>query len=385
MVKNRTRNNPSLNFFKKVDPKTTFSQAYGEGYFRGKANAILKKFSQNTLIWQTHMFFIKSGAACAYSPLDEAIEHTLRSMVSQLTVSDRHQNFASMVKETRPDCVFVLMLPDRIDNFLHQMQEVRQSNIPMAGWMVDDPYYTDETFYLANYFDYIFTSDSSCVEMYRKQGCSAHWLPLGAFVPHYYPLNKRCSVRRDIGFIGVAFPDRINFFDAIIPQLMHKNTLIQGCKWKKSKQYKRYKDQFHTFNYNEWLSSEQMNEHYNGTKIFLNLHRSIFDSVINRNETLKLPALSPNPRTFEICAAGGFQLTDVRADLCKLYTSGVEIETYTCREELLHKVDYYLAHEEERQNIALRGLARTLQSHTYEHRMNTILEIIFPPDQKRSQ
>ena len=82
-------------------------------------------------------------------------------------------------------------------------------------------------------------------------------------------------------------------------------------------------------------------------------------------------------RTFKICGAGAFQLTDVHYYLCKFYTPGMEIETYTSREELLEKIQYYVVHEEERQAIALRGLERTLKEHTDYHRLDKKLNIIF--------
>ncbi|MXO80963.1 glycosyltransferase, partial [Paenibacillus sp. OT2-17] len=60
------------------------------------------------------------------------------------------------------------------------------------------------------------------------------------------------------------------------------------------------------------------------------------------------------------------------------YKPGEEIETYSSQQELLEKVEFYLTHEKERHEIALRALERTLREHTYGHRIDQLLSVIFP-------
>jgi len=43
----------------------------------------------------------------------------------------------------------------------------------------------------------------------------------------------------------------------------------------------------------------------------------------------------------------------------------------------MEKVNYYLSHEKERQQIALRALERTFRDHTYNHRLNQLFGYIF--------
>ena len=52
-----------------------------------------------------------------------------------------------------------------------------------------------------------------------------------------------------------------------------------------------------------------------------------------------------NPRTFELAAAGAFQLVDARALLPELFAPG-ELATFTSLPEMLLGIDYYLAHPE---------------------------------------
>ncbi|MNV28901.1 hypothetical protein D3C71_1201070 [compost metagenome] len=76
-------------------------------------------------------------------------------------------------------------------------------------------------------------------------------------------------------------------------------------------------------------------------------------------------------------ASGTFQLSDARDDLATFYTPDEEIVTFNTQQELMDKIRYYLANEEERQRIALKGLERTLRDHTYPKRVNELLTIIF--------
>ena len=43
-------------------------------------------------------------------------------------------------------------------------------------------------------------------------------------------------------------------------------------------------------------------------------------------------------------------------------------------EELLEKVDYYLAHDRERRRIAERGFKKVMERYTYENKMQEITE-----------
>ena len=65
-----------------------------------------------------------------------------------------------------------------------------------------------------------------------------------------------------------------------------------------------------------------------------------------------------NRRIFEVLMAGGFLLTDrlsKQSGLQCLFQEGVHLECYGSPEELLEKVNYYLAHPEEAERIALAG------------------------------
>lgn len=99
------------------------------------------------------------------------------------------------------------------------------------------------------------------------------------------------------------------------------------------------------------------------------------ESRINLNITMRPIATGLSLRLYDICGCGGFLLTNWQEELPDIYEPGVEVETFASREELLDKAQYYLTHEKERAEIARRGYERTRAEHTYEKRIEEMMNI----------
>ncbi|MDO7906989.1 glycosyltransferase [Paenibacillus sp. JX-17] len=343
-----------------------------EGYLRGRANFLFTQPQEPLPFRQIHILYVSSGKGFPYSPIDEAIIATLQTLAAKVSVTDPRQPLVSQAQELCPDLLLAL---DGMEFPLDQIDAVRAMGIRTAVWLTDDPYYTDMTLNMVVHFDHVFTLEFNCVELYRQHGCpSVHYLPFAAFTQHYAPLATRSKVQKEVAFIGSAYWNRVYYFNPIMPRLMSKDTVINGIWWDRIPDYKLYQEKI---GLGTWLGPRDTSKIYNGSKIVINLHRSIEDDSVNNNQ-LKMDGVSPNPRTFEINACATLQLTDIRSDLARFYEPGKEIETYSSPQELMDKIDYYLAHEEERREIALNGLARTLRDHTYSSRLNEMLTLIFP-------
>jgi spore maturation protein CgeB len=83
-----------------------------------------------------------------------------------------------------------------------------------------------------------------------------------------------------------------------------------------------------------------------------------------------------NCTLFEAAGCGAFQIADWKPALSGLFEPEREVVTFRTRQELKAKVDYYLAHPEERQEIADRACARAHREHTYEARLEKMFEIL---------
>ncbi|WP_152396975.1 CgeB family protein [Paenibacillus guangzhouensis] len=350
---------------------TGFDRGFDEGYLRGRANVIMNTIQDPPRVRPIHVMYVASGKGFPYSPLDEAIISTLQGMVARVTPTDPRQPIASQAAELNPDLVLAL---DGMELPIEQIQAVRSLGIRTAIWLTDDPYYTDFTSKMVPHYDHVFTLELNCVPYYQALGNpNVHYLPFGFHLGQYRPLTTLAPVRRDISFIGSGYWNRIAFFDELTPYLQDKNVTISGLWWDRLRDYSSIKGKIEL---DKWMGPQETSDVYNGSKIVINMHRSYEDDSVNNNAS-RIQAISPNIRTFEISASGTLQLTDVRSDLARFYTPGVEIETYSSPQELKDKIDFYLTHEKERREIALRALSRTLREHSYNKRIDYMLSMIF--------
>lgn len=250
------------------------------------------------------------------------------------------------------------------------MIAVRQLGIKTGVWFTDDPYHIDGSITLVPFFDLIFTTELSGVDIYKSLGCKhVFYLPLAANIDVFQPRLVDKKYQSDILFIGNAFRDRLKLFDSIANYLSEKDVKIVGSWWEKLKNLQLLSGKIlHT-----WLSPDETVNYYNGANIVINVHRSIDDIHYNFNSK-RIPAFSVNPRMFEISACGAFQLTDIRHDLANHYTLDYDVGTYTSDKDLILKLDHYLSNDRERISIANRGFQRTLGEHTYINRINKLLD-----------
>ena len=117
------------------------------------------------------------------------------------------------------------------------------------------------------------------------------------------------------------------------------------------------------------ISEEESVKVYNAARVNLNLHSSLQGGdLVGHGDFV-------NPRTFELAAMGAFQLVDQRSLLGELFAPD-ELATFTSMNEFYAGIDHFLAHPEEREAYARRARERTLREHTYERRMDALLDYL---------
>jgi spore maturation protein CgeB len=83
-----------------------------------------------------------------------------------------------------------------------------------------------------------------------------------------------------------------------------------------------------------------------------------------------------NLRLYEAVGSGSLLLTDWKENMDEIFTPGRECATYRDTAECVAQAKYYLQNDAEREAIAQAGRRRLLHEHTYEHRVDELLEII---------
>ena len=114
--------------------------------------------------------------------------------------------------------------------------------------------------------------------------------------------------------------------------------------------------------------------HYRGlAKTTTEMPKVFLFSKINLNFTPK-PIRSGLPlRIWDILGAGGFLLTNFQSEIPEYFEVGKDLEAFASEEELVEKIRYYLAHNEEREEIARNGYQKAKEQYSLETRVRQML------------
>jgi spore maturation protein CgeB len=356
------------------------------------------------------------GSTWPYQFIDQFIILTLRQMGHEVNVFDLftqvqfHFPFFKQVADQRklsPNQLLALLdnqaegdlplecLDFKPDLLLHTvgrlsprvLKALRQIKVKTAVWFLDDPQEIDFTAQKGLFYDHVFTVEDNCVAAHRQAGSkNAAFLPLGCFPP----VNKKLEsvedkYKSDICFVGVAFPDRVAFFDEQADFLKDHSVKIIGGgpnigsgadPWFWKRKLKRL-DVLEKFVIDEVAFPEEAAKYYNGAKINLNIHRGAVDERFAHGNSAGILPRGISGRTFEIAGCGAFQLIDQkRADYTRHFTPDKELVSFSDAADFQAKVKHYLAADQERGAIAAAAQARAYREHTYEDRLKKILGTI---------
>ena len=117
---------------------------------------------------------------------------------------------------------------------------------------------------------------------------------------------------------------------------------------------------------NEHLTVEQYADRYQRSKIVLSFARSRVSHVINA-------------RPFEVMPCGAMLLEQESFETMKLYIPYVDYVPYTSKRDMLKKAKYYLAHDEEREKIALSGQKKTEELYSAKRFWETVINRALEP------
>ena len=99
-------------------------------------------------------------------------------------------------------------------------------------------------------------------------------------------------------------------------------------------------------------------------------------SKVNLNITLPSIKSGMPLRTLDIMGACGFLMTNPQRDFDAFFDMGIDYGCYTSVDDLLYTIEYYLEHEDEREEIRQRGHEKTVGAFTYENMLSQMLEIV---------
>lgn len=317
------------------------------------------------------MLYVSSGFSKIYQYLDRTIEKVLQQFCNKCILFQPEESIqrlqAILHDHDRPHWALILLG----SHFSKQASDLlRKHNVKQAVWLTEDPYYMDKTLQDIHLYDYVFTIDSGAYKVYRSAGFShIYHLPLGTDPSIFTRQKVDFPYQSDVLLVGYPYPSRIQLIEFLLQNGTFSITVI-GKQWHNhlSKKFRRH-DQLCM--YDQWMEPEGVAKFYNGAKIVLNPHRQANFSKGVMNETI-------NNRTLDIAACGAFQLIEDLPGL-RSYFSEEEMISYQYPKDCLDKIHFYLEKEEIRQQFADRAQKKVCNEHTFQHRIETMLDLMELP------
>lgn len=299
------------------------------------------------------------GEGYEYSNFIPALRHLGHDVVHFETWRrDGYRNFAELnvnflktVERENPDLILCVLM--HYELWLETLETVRRyCSAVIVNWSTDDSWrYAQFSRFVAPVFDLYATTCPAALEKSRQDDLSNFMLTqwaadAGRLVE---PLPAR-QCRYEASFVGTAYGNRPKW----IAELKQRGigVVCFGHGWP------------------------------NGPVAAAEIPGIIRESVISLNfgdSGLVLHGLVPRrsrqikARVFEVPGAGGFLMTESAEHLENFYIPGEEIVIFDGVDDLASKIKHFLAHPDERDEIARAGQARTRVEHTYDMRFRDLL------------
>jgi len=214
----------------------------------------------------------------------------------------------------------------------------------------------------ASPYDAYFTKDHFIVDfMKNKMGLNTFYLP-EAFNPrvHKMPSMDREKLEKKINIDVVAFGSMYPYRTNMVEHILNAGIDVAlfgtpESRFPKPEIEKNFR--------NEYIIGDRKSEVLFGSKIvFNNFHYAEIESA--------------NVKFFEIFGIGGFQICDYKPVLKEYSAISLEKFTFKSIGEAIELIKYYLDKPELRHEMALEQHHHFVLHHTYEHRINQIMQVL---------
>ena len=298
-----------------------------------------------------------------YNKIRYKISRCKDDIVEQARVRFRPQ-LEACYDQFRPDLVFIMngdfVLPETMKHF--------RSGSKVAIWMFDSVKRVPASERCMPLADAMFCYEQDDIPYLRqKLGIDAAFLPQAADTALYFrteePSARRARQKYDIVFAGDIFHSarRREIIQSVVghyPNLrirvwgMYKPWFKNPVKWL----LRERRDIYMNCN----ATAAQLNQDYNDARIVLNIH--------NEQQTN-----GANPKVYEICASGAYQVCDANPYIESLFPDG-QVGLYHNEAELFSLIDYALSHDMTEASDAARQMV--CAGHTYISRMRYVLDAL---------
>lgn len=271
-------------------------------------------------------------------------------------------NYASYIirrfDEINPNLVFIyngdILLSSTLDYF--------RTKAKVAIWMLDSVSHYPLCKTHIDHVNAFFCFEQMDVDQYAAEGKKAYFLPQSCDEKVYFPIQ--CEKDIDILFVGnlYGYRKRVEYLKEVIKSFPNKRILVYGV-------YKPYYKNLLKWLFrerrdiymNKNVPREMVNLLYNRAHIVLNIHHEQSQN-------------GANPKVFEICGSGAYQVCDRNPYISSLYPNG-EVGLYSDKKDFINCIAEALETDKSSQAKAACNLVRL--HHTFNNRISEALNILY--------
>lgn len=287
------------------------------------------------------------------------------------------EKLVKAIDEFKPDFVYSYGWWKDIVDINAFFDVIKEKGLFHIWWSADDPVCCGQvSLPAAKRADLVFTPVDYLIPEYAKFGIKAFLQP-NACSSRYVKLPPKTEYRNDLVFAGnnysfrhvdeeskksIFYRFRVDGIYQTIKPLVdeQKNLKVWGRWWT---DYDRAYILPTAF-YGGVLPVEEIPYVYSSAKIALGIQQ------VATSRTYV------STRTYEVLGCGTFHITQYSGGVEYYFKKGVHLEWAKSAEETLELVNYYLAHDDEREKIALNGQREVDEKHRLVHRAKAALDTI---------
>lgn len=276
----------------------------------------------------------------------------LRKLFKPLFVNELKRDAVKLVSQFNPDCLFVFK-----GNWVHPqlITFCKQRNIPSVNYYPDVSFLTHGKYIpkALPLYDRVFTTKTYGIrDMEKELGIQrSSFLPPGYDPELHRPVVLNADELNrygcDVGFIGTWSPKKESLLASLKRDLPDVRLKVWGNQWERSNSTELVQSIIGTE-----VTGDEYAKAICGASICLGLLSEAGGGASSGDLI--------TARTFQIPACGTFMLHERNSEVMGYFQEGKEAAFFDTPQELAEKVDYYLSHSIERQQISRAGLSRSL-------------------------
>jgi hypothetical protein len=290
-----------------------------------------------------------------------------RRLLFPLAIQEHNRNLLLLAREFKPQLFLAFkghyLLPATL-------KEMKRMGIALYNYYPDVSAFTHTVQWLPQalqIYDCIFSTKSFLASDLAEQGFPLrHWelLPHGYDPEAHYPVavtpDEQARYGAEATFIGICLPGKAGLLAELKRLLPRLDLAVWGDRW-------------------HLATAPELKPCLRGRPLFgIEYIKAIGASqimlgLLSEQQKGSSRGDEVTSRTFNIPACGAFMIHPRTEEIRQYYTEGREIECFGSAGELAEKIQYYLAHPEERRAVAEAGYRRCVPAYSMEQRLQRIL------------